>query len=59
MVLSLAVETYQSKQSVKIPSRVVVKNERGERVLDTLIKPPAEENAINLGKKTQHMYNLA
>lgn len=65
----MSIETYQSKQSVKYPSRyasplylfkthrVVVKNERGERVLDTLVKPP--EDAVNLGKKTQATYELA
>lgn len=39
--------------------RVVLKNDRGERVLDTLIKPPVDGSAVNLGKKTQAIYDLA
>ena len=37
-VLSFQTETYQKNDNTKFPSRVVVKNERGERVLDTLVK---------------------
>jgi hypothetical protein len=41
------------KEIIKIYYRIVVKNERGETVLDTLIKPPSE---INSGSKNHEVY---
>ena len=37
--------------------RVVIKNERGERVLDTLIRNDGQKP--NIGKSTAVMYELA
>lgn len=57
-MLSLQIETYQRNDKLKFPSRVVVKNELGERVLDTLVKADDPELQIGLDKQSVKDYSV-
>jgi hypothetical protein len=51
--LSIQIETYQRTDKSKFPSRVVIKNERGERVLDTVTK--ADDPRLEIGSDRQSL----
>ena len=52
-MLSFSCETHTNPSGKKNIARVVIVNERGERVLDTFIKPQTEDLAVKQGIKSQ------
>lgn len=50
--ISFSVETHTAMHNAKNVARVVLVNERGERILDTLILPQTEEVALKAGLKS-------
>lgn len=51
--ISFSVETHTAMHNSKNVARVVLVNERGERILDTLVAPQKEEVALKAGLKSQ------
>ena len=52
-MLSLSLETHTAAHNKKNIARVVIVNDKGQRVLDTLVKPQTTEIALKPGVKTQ------
>jgi hypothetical protein len=50
--VSFSVETHTAIGNAKNVARVVLVNERGERILDTLIAPQIQDVAIKAGLKS-------
>ena len=57
-VLSLSIETHTAAHNKKNVARVVIVNDKGQRVLDTLVKPQLTDIALKPGVKSQ-MYKLS
>ena len=59
-VLSLSIETHTAAHNKKNVARVVIVNDKGQRVLDTLVKPQCDltEIALKPGVKSQ-LYKLS